>query len=249
MPPEEGEYLELDVVALNELTYEYGLLRLSINVTSPDEDERAMFAVKLKVDNLNLEDVFDAHRLKNLKSVFKDRLWPQSGDDLHLTYIASAVDVGYRKPANPALKDGVVVHLGSASNFSLGMLDLEAEVTPLRSFPNCPRDFKRTSVERFFREKGFAMDWCAFRLLEMDGRRDEWFELGTMPVDDPVEEMEAPDPSEVEIEETEIKENATETNKTEEAIPLPLPRASPISSARRISPQSPISKRTWRCLP
>ena len=32
----------------------------------------------------------------------------------------------------------------------------------------CPRDFKRTSVERHFREKGFAVDWCAFRLLNVD---------------------------------------------------------------------------------
>ena len=32
----------------------------------------------------------------------------------------------------------------------------------------CPRDFKRTSVERHFREKGFGVDWCAFRLLNVD---------------------------------------------------------------------------------
>ncbi len=37
-----------------------------------------------------------------------------------------------------------------------------------RVLPSCPRNFKRTSVERYFREKGFAIDWCAFRLLVLD---------------------------------------------------------------------------------
>ena len=60
----------MEVVALNLATFEYGLLRLGINITRPIEP-RAEFAVKLKIDNLNLEDIFDAHRLKNLKGLFK----------------------------------------------------------------------------------------------------------------------------------------------------------------------------------
>ena len=45
---------------------------------------QAMYAVQLKIDNLNVEDVFDAHRLKNLLSLFRHRLWKESDDDLHL---------------------------------------------------------------------------------------------------------------------------------------------------------------------
>lgn len=70
VPPSAGVLLDLEVVALNLATFEYGLLRLGINITRPTQP-RAARAVKLKVDNLNLEDVFDSHRLKNLKGLFK----------------------------------------------------------------------------------------------------------------------------------------------------------------------------------
>ena len=49
-------------------------------------------------------------------------------------------------------------------------MNLERETTPLRVLPSCPRNFKRTSVERYFREKGFAIDWCAFRLMTLDNQ-------------------------------------------------------------------------------
>ena len=59
---------------------------------------------------------------------------------------------------------------GSQANFSQDLLNLERETTPLRVLPSCPRNFKRTSVERYFREKGFAIDWCAFRLMTLDNQ-------------------------------------------------------------------------------
>ena len=49
VPPKGNEHLILEVVALNLLTYEYGLLRLNINITEPQEDKRATQSVKLKV--------------------------------------------------------------------------------------------------------------------------------------------------------------------------------------------------------
>ena len=60
--------------------------------------------------------------------------------------------------------------IGSQANFSQDLLNLERETTPLRVLPSCPRNFKRTSVERYFREKGFAIDWCAFRLMTLDNQ-------------------------------------------------------------------------------
>jgi hypothetical protein len=96
-------------------------------------------------------------------------LWKNASKDLHLTFIASSIDVGYRRPVIPSEKDGVVLQLGSNSNFSEELLELNRETTPLRKFkPRCPRNFKRTSVERHFREKTFALDWCAFRLMELN---------------------------------------------------------------------------------
>lgn len=168
VPPKANELLELDVVATNKGTFETGLLRLVVNVSGDPYSLAAPYSVRLKIDNLNLEDIFDAHRLRNLKSLFKHSLWPEAAPDLHLTFIASSLDVGYRRPVKPTQKDGVVLQLGSTANFSKDLTALDRETSPLRVIPSCPRNFKRTSVERHFREKGFAIDWCAFRLLILD---------------------------------------------------------------------------------
>lgn len=60
----------------------------------------------------------------------------------------------------------VVMHIGSRVQFSQTLLDLQEEVRPLRSKgqTNCP-DFKHTSVERFFKQHNFYLDWCAFHLV------------------------------------------------------------------------------------
>lgn len=59
----------------------------------------------------------------------------------------------------------IVLRLGSQSPFSANLKALEEEVRPLWKVPSCPRNFKRTSVERFFRKAEFALDWCSFRLV------------------------------------------------------------------------------------
>ena len=113
---------------------------------------------------------------RNLKGIFKHHLWKESSKDLHLTFIASSVDVGYRRPVIPTEKDGVVLQLGSNSNFSEELLELNRETSPLRTFtPTCPRNFKRTSVERHFREKSFALDWCAFRLMKLNSGQNSGY--------------------------------------------------------------------------
>jgi hypothetical protein len=53
--------------------------------------------------------------------------------------------------------------LASTSNFSLALEELDRETQPLRRLSTC--SFKRVSVERFLRQAGFAVDWCAFRLI------------------------------------------------------------------------------------
>lgn len=59
----------------------------------------------------------------------------------------------------------VVVNLGSESNFSTTLYDLATEISPLQKMNKCPKDFKRTSVERYFRANGFNLDWCSFKLV------------------------------------------------------------------------------------
>lgn len=97
-----------------------------------------------------------------------------------MTFIASSLDVGYRRPLDPSQRDGTVVFLGSHSNFSSELFDLDLETTPLRKSSPCPRDFKRTTVERHFRAKGFALDWCEFRLMELDEDSEIYKEFGTV---------------------------------------------------------------------
>ena len=55
--------------------------------------------------------------------------------------------------------------IGSKAKFSTALIELQDEVKPLWKLGSCPRDFKRTTVERLFRDEGFALDWCAFRLV------------------------------------------------------------------------------------
>ena len=92
--------------------------------------------------------MFDSHRLKNLLSLFKHRMWPQAQGDLKLARIASSLESGYwaiflfsklklcqnpyisfsfRRPLIPSLKDGVVALLSSSSNFSQELFDLDRE--------------------------------------------------------------------------------------------------------------------------
>lgn len=58
----------------------------------------------------------------------------------------------------------VIIHLGSDKNFSPELYKLEKEVLPLEKLKPCPRNLKRTSVEKYFRNEGMEVDWCSFKL-------------------------------------------------------------------------------------
>lgn len=62
----------------------------------------------------------------------------------------------------------VVIRIGSRAHLSPELIKLQKEVKPLWKHTSCPRDFKRTTVERTFRDAGFALDWCVFRLVSCD---------------------------------------------------------------------------------
>ena len=55
VPPTPDQLFEIDVVAVNRVTFEYGLLRLAINVT--DDDEPARHDFDSPVSHLNLRSV------------------------------------------------------------------------------------------------------------------------------------------------------------------------------------------------
>lgn len=59
----------------------------------------------------------------------------------------------------------VYVSFGSLASFSYALIELEMEVKPLWEHRPCPKYFKKASYERFFRQRGFAIDWCNFKLV------------------------------------------------------------------------------------
>lgn len=181
VPPNTHEDVLLEIVALNRKNYETRRITMPIYIT--EKLNPAKYEVQLKIDNLNVDDMFDVERMDRLMDVFRKRLWKDSQDDLYITFLASAIQLGARLPLNPNEGEGyftyllmlschliyyfnrVVLRLGSKSPLSTELVELQEEVRPLWKVPSCPRDFKRTTVERYFREAGFALDWCAFRLV------------------------------------------------------------------------------------
>ncbi|KAK5644790.1 hypothetical protein RI129_006090 [Pyrocoelia pectoralis] len=156
--------VKIEIVALNRQNYDTRHQIITIHVN--EKSHPAKNEVHLKIDNLNVEDMFDFERVERLKNVFRRSLWKESGKDMHVTFLASAVQLGARLPPNPNEGEGVVVRIGSRAHLSTELIKLQKEVKPLWRHTSCPRDFKRTTVERFFRDAGFALDWCAFRLIE-----------------------------------------------------------------------------------
>ena len=54
---------------------------------------------------------------------------------------------------------------GSDMPFSEELLHLQSEVSILLNRETCPHYFKKTSYERYFRSRNFAIDWCSFRMV------------------------------------------------------------------------------------
>jgi len=152
---------DLQVVATNRETFSTAVLTIKIKVIKKFSPSRNQ--VQMKIDNLNIEDIFDLHRRERLENLFKSRFWLESYVDLHLTYADSVLELGGRRPLKPSHKDGVILHLGSQANFSKSLIALDRETRPLRRHNSC--SYKRISVERYFRQAGFSIDWCKFRLL------------------------------------------------------------------------------------
>ena len=117
-------------MATNRETFDTATIAVNINVAR-DREERS-FHVRLKIDNLNIEDVFDKRRSDRLLNLFRSRFWEAASDDLQLTFADSALNQGGRRPLQPSAKDGVVLQLGSRHNFSSSLIDLDRETEPLR---------------------------------------------------------------------------------------------------------------------
>lgn len=154
--------ITLEVIGLNRQDYETRRVHLTLDIRS--KDKMARHEVELKIDNLNVEDLLDEHKMTRLKDILRTKLWTESNEDLYATFLASAIDLGARLPLKPSDGEGLVVRLGSSMPFSSELKRLREEVRPLSRLKSCPREFKRTTVERLFRDAGLTLDWCSFEL-------------------------------------------------------------------------------------
>lgn len=94
----------LEVIALNKKTYETRVQILNIFVS--EKLNQARFEVHMKIDNWNVEDMFDVKRMEALKDIFRKDLWKDSESDLYVTFLNSAIELGARKPLNPNEGEG-----------------------------------------------------------------------------------------------------------------------------------------------
>ncbi|XP_050691623.1 alpha-sarcoglycan-like isoform X2 [Eriocheir sinensis] len=159
--PEGLQNFQLGVVAKDKHTYQTAHRVFKVDVL---QEPRKPFEVRFKIKNMNVEELLVGRRWDLLHNVINNDLWNKSAHDLTVTYLASATQHGDRLPASPDQKEGVYVSYGSSVPFSPALLELEKEVEPLWDHHPCPTYFKKTSYERFFRQQGFAIDWCSFRL-------------------------------------------------------------------------------------
>lgn len=94
----------LEIIALNKNTYETKVQILNIVIS--EKLNQARFEVHMKIDNLNVEDMFDVERMEALKDIFRKQLWKDSDSDLYITLLNSAIELGARKPLNPNEGEG-----------------------------------------------------------------------------------------------------------------------------------------------
>lgn len=100
----ENSKIHLEIVALNKHNYETRIERVNINIA--EKLNRAKYQVHMKINNLNVDDMFDVARMDSLKDVFRKQLWLDSEDDIYLTFLSSAITLGARKPLNPNEGEG-----------------------------------------------------------------------------------------------------------------------------------------------
>lgn len=105
-PPEKmsGKQIYLDALALNRKTYETRHIVLLLSIIKSANYHKN--TIQMKIDNLNWIHLMDPGRVENLKSIFRQDLWPESKNDLHISLMDSAVEMGGRVPLKPQQHEG-----------------------------------------------------------------------------------------------------------------------------------------------
>lgn len=96
----------LQVVALNTKNYDTRIRYINIHIS--EKLNPAKFEVMMKIDNVNVDDIFDVEKMESLRDIFRKELWKDSENDLYVTYLESAIQLGARKPLDPDQEEGQV---------------------------------------------------------------------------------------------------------------------------------------------
>lgn len=152
--------IDIEIVGLNKQNYETRRIVIPVEIIQKAPPANR---IEMKITNLNWVHLTDLGRVKNLKGIFTDDLWPESAEDLNIIFMESAIKLGARLPLKPQNREGVIVHLGSNQNISKRLEDLAEEIRPLAKLSTCT--FKKTTVQQIFGNAGFSIDWCTFKII------------------------------------------------------------------------------------
>ena len=103
-PNENNAKIQLEVIALNRKNYETRHEHINIHVS--EKLNPAKYQVHIKIDNLDVDNMFEVERMESLKDIFRKVLWKDSQSDLYVTFLSSAITLGARKPLNPSEGEG-----------------------------------------------------------------------------------------------------------------------------------------------
>lgn len=152
--------IDIEIVSLNKQDYETRRIVIPMEIIAK---AAPLNRIEMNITNLNWVHMTDLGRVKNLKGIFTDELWPESEKDLSIIFMESAIKFGARLPLKPNNREGVIVHLGSNQKISNRLIELSKEIKPLAKLTTCT--FKKTKEQQIFQNAGFAVDWCAFKII------------------------------------------------------------------------------------
>lgn len=92
------------MVALNKENYQTSTAVFSLYIVR--KTSYAVNTVQMKIDNLNWVHLTDPGRVENLKNIFRHDLWLESKNDLHISFMESAIKMGGRVPLQPQQREG-----------------------------------------------------------------------------------------------------------------------------------------------
>ncbi|XP_013401923.1 epsilon-sarcoglycan-like, partial [Lingula anatina] len=154
---------DIQIIALNKGTYQTEQDAFSITVDTTKDLPKSI--VELRVKNYNIEEFLAGQALSNLTRIMA-KLWPEAGT-LQVVKVSSLVDELGRVPVpdgpmQPLPKEGVLVQIGGAGDFSA----LLASVSQQVNNTNCMNQEQFIGIREDF-EPEFNLDWCAFKMFPL----------------------------------------------------------------------------------